>query len=396
MENQQESLLLTTICACQPQFYCRYPATCKPSPPTNVVATFISYEKRLQRTLTWTAPSPDSVPSVSSYTARCSSQAKTSEVTTAGAVESVVIGSGTPESSNGPLEANESYTCEVVANNSAGSSDPSDATAAFLGGDLPKTGNFIAPKSVVPQVSDIYGEPFENGEWKVGVFTGGGGGTAVAGTGTIITSPLEAAQQPPTSIIELITPCEDLATSGGYGAGVRGTFLPSVFSGMKFSQFLQDFKSIEYKYYKKSIPNCSYSSDAAPTFKLTLYPPYAQFVWTPNRAPPLNGAAPEFDQWNQVSITKTSGSTTDFVANGGWWVTGGLNRIGVDQSLGASLEKWEAYLNSEAGANYKSFLDANVYQIAVEVGTGEGALVTYVNDIRISSGDYDWKFTFEA
>lgn len=356
------------------------------------MATFISYEKRLQRTLTWTTPSPDPVPSVISYTATCSNQDgdKKSKVTTSGAEESAIIGSGSTGSENAPLEANVIYTCEVVANNGAGSSDPSAPTAEFAGGDLPKTGDFIVPKSVVPEVANIYEDVYVNGQWKVGLFTGAGGNTAISGTGKIMTSPLEALQQPPTSIIELTTPC-DQSQGGGYGAGVRATFLPSIFGEMKFGDFLADFHSIEYKYYKVS-GDCEDDATAAPTFKLTLYPPYAQLIWTPNRAPPLNGGDPDFDQWYQVNITKASGSV-DFAANGGWYDQSGT-RMGVDNSLGASLQKWEDYLTSSA--DYSSFLDANVYQIAVEVGSGEGSLVTYINDIRISSGDYDWSFTFEA
>ena len=103
----------------------------------------MSYAKRFQRTVEWTAPSPDLA--ITAYNVNCSSDGdfRSVQVQTTNAT----LGDGVSE--NAPFNADTNYTCTVTATNAAGTSAPSDPSAPFVGGSLPKTGEFIVSKSVV-------------------------------------------------------------------------------------------------------------------------------------------------------------------------------------------------------------------------------------------------------
>ena len=361
---------------------------CAPGPPASVDVEFISYAKRLQRVVTWSPPSAEPTPT-SSYLVTCTSVSSenTVEVAADGDLQAT-IGNGEPGSNNPPLKPDESYTCVVVAKSSAGSSPSSTPSAPFVGGDLPTTGVFTVPKELVPE-RGLY-DLGENGQWHTGIYCKDCAADE-EGVSEIITSPVST---PPTSVVKLETSCSNKDV-----VGIRGTFLPSVFSGMLFKDFLDGFNEISYKFYRQILACAGNYPKAAPAFKLTVYSSnakdksetsYTQLVWEPYAAPPLDGASPPTDSWETVTIQKSSGSQDGFTSNGGWMSTGDFGQ-GNKQDNRASLQYWETYLN----ANRPTFMsDAVVYQVAIELGSSNPGLQTYVNDPSISSGPYSWKFTF--
>jgi hypothetical protein len=272
----------------------------------------------------------------------------------------------------------------VIASNEAGASNPSAPTDTFAGGSLPKTGAFTVPKAIVPNfIIDAYGE---SGEWFTEI--------RATGTSQIISSPVPDG---PSSSVRLTTTC-DSATDI---AGIKVVYNPSIFEGMLLKDFLASFSTMSYKYYKvdNSAECAGSSAQASPSIKFEAFSSgafaagttsYTTFVWEPYRSPALNGAPPPTDSWQTETIEKTTGSAT-FTPNGGWRSTRNFGQTGL-----ASLQQWEAFLTSD-GTNSPLFIqDAIVFSISVEIGSNNLGLLSYVNDIRVASGAYDWTFTFTA
>lgn len=372
-------------------FRCSYPESCKPGKVTNVQTSFVSYAKRLERNLEWLAPSPSPELDITSYDVICSNVADATDFRTVKVLVGTSATLGDGASANAPFNLDAEYRCTVTATNAAGTSETSDPSAIFVAGSLPKTGPFIVPKSVVPTLG-LY-DVGENGQWHTGLYCSS---CTPQGVSQIISSPYVTG---PSSVVNFETPCTDPSPDV---AGIRGTFLPSIFNGMLFKDFLAGFKKIEYKYYKVDTSDCQ-ENNAAPAFKLTVFSTkaseagttsYTNFVLEPYNVPPVSGGYPPTNSWQTLTVDKTTGAEDEFSANNGWWSTGAFGQDGRG-SKSASLAYWESFLNDGSKTTSPSFMDdAVLYQIAIEIGSGNRGLVTYVNDITISSGDYDWSFTF--
>ncbi len=337
----------------------------------------MSYAKRFQRTVEWTAPSPDLA--ITAYNVNCSSDGdfRSVQVQTTNAT----LGDGVSE--NAPFNADTNYTCTVTATNAAGTSAPSDPSAPFVGGSLPKTGEFIVSKSVVAN------DNLTPGQW---YYT-----TLASGASRIITNPVTGQGSPGDDVVELNTTCsnDDLA-------GIKVNYGGSIFNGMPFSDFLANFGSISYKWYKLgNDPQGCASSVTSPMFKFEVYsqeaadmnePSYTTFVWEPYTAPPLNGSPAPSGSWQAVQASKSDGTST-FDGNGGWRSTRDLGQGDSLQNL-ASLATWESFLtgtaiDSKTTTSPKFLTGGVVFSISVTIGRFNPGLVTYTNYIQVSSGQYD-------
>lgn len=365
-------------------YCCRYPESCKPGTVTTVQTTFVSYANRFQRTVEWSGPSPLPELQITSYNVNCSSDGDFRFVQVENT--STTLGDGVSE--NAPFNLDTSYSCIVTATNAAGTGAPSDPSAPFVGGRLPRSGDFVVPQS-------SFLAEFVPGQWFYSTLASGGS--------EIITNPVPSEGSPGDQVVELTTTCsnDDLA-------GIKVSYYPgSIFNGMLFSEFLANFSSMSYKYYKVGDdPQGCTSSVTSPTFKFEVFsqkaddndePSYTTFVWEPYSAPPLNGSPAPSGSWQSVQVSKSDGTAT-FDGNGGWRSTTDLGQGNSFQNQ-ASLATWESFLSGteidgKTTTSPQFITDAVVWSISVEIGRYNPGLLTYTNDIQVSSGDYDWSFSF--
>ena len=320
---------------------------------------------------------------ITSYTSVCNSTTSSDGKVVVSNGTSAILGDGSVGSSNAPFAVDLDYSCVVIASNEAGTSNSSTPTDTFTGGSLPKTGTFTVPKAVVPNyIIDAHGE---SGEWFTEV--------QATGTSQIIASPVSGG---PSNSVQLTTACDNAVSDM---AGIKVVYSPSIFEGMLLKDFLASFNTMSYKYYKvNNSANCaSFSEHASPSMKFEAFSSsaytagttsYTTFVWEPYKTPALNGAPPPTDSWQTETIGKTTGSQT-FTSNGGWRSTRSFGQSGL-----ASLQQWETFLKGGSTTSPLFIQDAVVLSISVEIGSNNIGLLSYVNDIHVSSGEYDWTFSF--
>jgi hypothetical protein len=178
-------------------------------------------------------------------------------------------------------------------------------------------------------------------------------------------------------------------TSGSNIAQVYAVFSTrspnlGLFNGMLFKDMVANGIRFEYSFFNAG----NYTAAAA--LKMTVYSPsttnWTTFVWEPYRQGTGN---PIGNSWvSNVVLTTTGTSTnpTTTTSGNGWWNT----KWGT-QNYVSNLAAWLAHLDTTMP---NAMADAIVETVQFGVGSGNNGVTSYVDSLRVSVGDYDWKWTF--
>lgn len=169
-------------------------------------------------------------------------------------------------------------------------------------------------------------------------------------------------------------------------------------AGMLFKDFVTGLKEISYKWYKELRDDSCYDKDATTALKLNVFSETAseqfQLIWEPywndGTNPVLTG------EWVTETIGNNSGSDTVKLSGPGWWASKNIGQCDYNLCRLDYLGSLSAWLTFLGGQQIDFLSDAIITYVALEVGTYNEAVTSYTNDIQVSSGDYDWSFTFTA
>ncbi len=146
----------------------------------------------------------------------------------------------------------------------------------------------------------------------------------------------------------------------------------------------------EYSFFKAFVTNGN--PNAAPAIKFTVYSPsttnWTTFVWDPYQGQVNSPNVPPTNVWVSNVVLNTTGiSNVPPVASGRGW----RNTQWLPKSSQATLANWVTHLSNTMP---NAMADGIVEQVQIGVGTGNDGVISYVDSLRVSVGDYDWKWTF--
>ena len=174
-----------------------------------------------------------------------------------------------------------------------------------------------------------------------------------------------------------------------------------LFNGMKFIDMVNDGITFDYNFFKATVTGPGPNLNAAPSIKIGLRSTtdpskWASLVWEPYQGGCGNPGCvnlPPLDMWHAMHVDKTTGtSPINTGLNKGWWKTGTTPGQG---SLG-SLAAWATWFNTDSGYGPTFMNNAVIESVRIGVGTFNLGVTSYVDSLKIVSGDYDWKWTFES
>ncbi len=240
----------------------------------------------------------------------------------------------------------------------------------------PQTVNSFTVKSILPFTSTP-----PDGEW--------------FNVGTIGTASIYLTNNAPggsplgvTYALQLNTLC---STADSTGAKVQ--YSAGLFGGMTFAEFMTTLNTVEFALYTKSTGLVCQNPFTSPMVKFVVYnavtKAYTTVVFEPHVSPPFNGLPVTKDTWLTISAGKDSG--TSFCAPPsssphGWWATRTTGDVRC-----SPLALFNYLNNSEPALKWG---EAKIYTVAVELGTSNQGITGYVQNLRVSSGiwDYAWSF----
>jgi hypothetical protein len=214
-------------------------------------------------------------------------------------------------------------------------------------------------------------------------------------TAQIVALPVEVASGSPGNITSALR----LQTGIGGGSNLAQVFaicstltrspIVGLFNGMLFKDMVAKGIRFEYSFFKANVTNGN--SNAAPAIKFTVYSPsttnWTTFVWDPYQGQVNSLNIPPTNVWVSNIVLNTTGTASAPVGGGRGW----RNTRWLPKSSQATLAAWVTHLNTNMP---NAMADAIVEQVQIGVGTGNDGVTSYVDSLRVSVGDYDWKWTF--